>query len=494
MNNTTLTSRLTTLFSASKRKKQYFVRDELGKAWSVVLSPEKHSLEPISRSFVDAGLFPSQSTITYTLKMPKLSPSDTLLAIAAYVEEQMGEDIVYTSSLVYLEQKKGRGKEKRVTAVIAKNSEIEMWVDQHKNDSIRCRWYFPKQLCLQRFVEAYCREEPSLYVVDRGSTEITLLHLQDNSLVACRTIPLLKEAQGTDSRDFSSTIQSVLASLLSWPSQPSETPPTLLLTGQYANENEKEEWKAQLQKALHCSILEPTQNKQYEYDQASLVGAALLSEPSLFGAFPPAFASAEKTPYLGAWKKAGALALLLSCATTAFFYYQDQSKEKALKLEIEEELADVIKMPWTQSIKALLPKNVDRSRDAVEAIEKVQAEIKKQALFPLKPALPTFSEVLSWLSHSVHKIQHDNETLDIQKISYTFVQYPTLDAMQKHYQLRLDVEFTTPHAQLARSFHDLLLSSGEMVDLRNGVKWNVSAGTYKTTFFIKDTTKYSTLM
>ena len=73
---------------------------------------------------------------------------------------------------------------------------------------------------------------------------------------------------------------------------------------------------------------------------------------------------------------------------------------------------------------------------------------------------------------------------------YTLLKRPEMEKKQEKYQVKVDLEFTTSSPKWAREFHDLLINPNPFVDPKGEVKWNVTRGSYKTSFLLKDQTAY----
>ena len=476
-------------FIQSKQVK--LLQDSEGAVWEIALTPFNCLQKKDFSGDVEAAILPSGSTMTYALQVPKLSSQDTLLAIQAYMEEQMGQEISQDSSIVYLEQKSSARGERRVTAVFTQQRTIDEWIDKrNQENNISALWFIPKQLCLQAFFENHVLNSP-LFILDLTPSEITLIFIQEGHLMACRSLPLAPSADEEDKeKRRSATIKQIETSLLSWNNTTSENPPQIVLTG-----SAKDEWRSHLQRGLSYNFYEPEQSNASQYTYASLIGAAHLSRASLTGPLPPSVLSSSKTPFQKAWTKTLVLAATTSLVLSFLFYCSEKKQESLLKDAIEKEFVSIAQEPWANSFKDFLPSNIQGYENAQEAIDKVITEMKKQSLYPLTPNVPSVSAIIQWIEKQVHDISPQMEAITIQKMTYSFVQYPTIDQPKKHYQLKIELEFTTTNTQVARAFHDRLLSpQNDLIDLKSEVKWNVSQDVYKTTFFIKDKTNYNSLM
>jgi type IV pilus assembly protein PilM len=117
--------------------------------------------------------------------------------------------------------------------------------------------------------------------------------------------------------------------------------------------------------------------------------------------------------------------------------------------------------------------------------------------FPFNPNIPRISDVLAWLSnHPNVSIGKDSagtaiSPLQIDHVTYTLIKRPEIKKPQEKYQAKVEIEFSTPTPKLAREFHDALIAPNDLVDPKGEIKWNTSKNKYKTSFFLKDKTVYS---
>jgi type IV pilus assembly protein PilM len=115
--------------------------------------------------------------------------------------------------------------------------------------------------------------------------------------------------------------------------------------------------------------------------------------------------------------------------------------------------------------------------------------------FPLFANIPRVSDILAWLSQHPAVIFTDEEgkrqaKLQIENFSYTMMKRPQQGKKQEKYQVKVELEFSSPTPKWAREFHDALIAPNDWVDPKGEVKWNTNRGKYKTSFFLKDKTAY----
>lgn len=119
-------------------------------------------------------------------------------------------------------------------------------------------------------------------------------------------------------------------------------------------------------------------------------------------------------------------------------------------------------------------------------------------IFPLQPNTPLVSDVLAWItSHPIvvnkgSGEEGDNKVggLQIESFNYTMVKRPEPTKKQEKYQVKVELEFSTPTPKLAREFHDALIAPNDIVDPKGEIKWGSNRDLYRTSFYLKDKTMY----
>ncbi len=116
--------------------------------------------------------------------------------------------------------------------------------------------------------------------------------------------------------------------------------------------------------------------------------------------------------------------------------------------------------------------------------------------FALYPNVPLVSDVLAWLSNHPKVVcaKSDEENVDpeacyalqIESFNYTLVKRPEQTKKTEKYQVKIDLEFSSPTPKMAREFHDALIAPNEMVDAKAEVKWSSNRGKYRASFYLKD--------
>lgn len=191
------------------------------------------------------------------------------------------------------------------------------------------------------------------------------------------------------------------------------------------------------------------------------------------------------------WKKELAIyfCLMLLLSIGLFAYFQADLSNK--RLQLVEKYAQLLhimdKNSPEQELIALSPDEID---DKLYDLEKeLKASPEEMALHP---DIPRASDVLAWLASHPNVVINgeDAKALKLESLAYTMVKRPEKGKLKEHYQVRIDIEFSSPSATMAREFHDALLAPNAYVDPKNELKWSVHRGRFRASFFLKDRTKY----
>lgn len=140
--------------------------------------------------------------------------------------------------------------------------------------------------------------------------------------------------------------------------------------------------------------------------------------------------------------------------------------------------------------------SMDQLSERVSKLEKELAATPD--IYPLQPNILTVSDVLAWLNMqptvAVKDPKSGNITplIQIDSFSYTMVKRPEVTKKNERYQVKVEIEFSTPTPKEAREFHDALIAPNQLVDPKGEVKWSTNRGKYRASFYLKDKTAYPT--
>jgi type IV pilus assembly protein PilM len=111
--------------------------------------------------------------------------------------------------------------------------------------------------------------------------------------------------------------------------------------------------------------------------------------------------------------------------------------------------------------------------------------------YPLQANIPLVSDVLAWISTHANFVGKDGSpALQIESLSYTMVKRPEPTKKNEKYQVKIELEFSSPTPKMAREFHDALIEPNDIVDSKGEIKWSSNRDRYRTSFFLKDKTVY----
>lgn len=205
-------------------------------------------------------------------------------------------------------------------------------------------------------------------------------------------------------------------------------------------------------------------------------------------------------------------ACILALSAT-FYFFSEQSlhiQENQIKQNYVDLLADMGKS-YEQFEKTFMAKNQSareksqgevlpvaelNRNDLHERLEFFQKDIQSTPdTFPLFANVPRVSDVLAWLSQhpsvkNVDEAGNPQTRLQLENLHYIVVKRPEHGKKLEKYQVKVELEFSTPTPKWAREFHDALIAPNDLVDAKGEIKWNSNRGKYKTSFFLKDKTSY----
>lgn len=241
------------------------------------------------------------------------------------------------------------------------------------------------------------------------------------------------------------------------------------------------------------------------------IGAALSALPS--GSDQINFRQQEFA-YPAPWKRLKAtmvayLALCLGLALALILFSMAYSSYREGEVKKQYlELLDVMNKPYAEFEKEYATKLQigettkveDLTNEAIKArLDYLEKEIQATPqTYPLLPNVPLVSDVLAWIStHPSFVRAKDGENtpsaLQIENFNYTMVKRPEPSKKQEKYQVKVELEFSSPTPKQAREFHDALIAPNEIVDPKGEIKWNSNKDKYRTSFYLKDKTTYPSL-
>lgn len=281
--------------------------------------------------------------------------------------------------------------------------------------------------------------------------------------------------------------------------------PAILFTGEGASIPKLPEF---LNKKFNKTIIQPKENSLFPLTTSQLqkyaipIGVALTTLPKAQNqvnfrqqeyAYPDPWKRTKK-PLVAYLMLCVGLAITISLFSKAYVGNQgDRLKQEYIELLV------FMKKPYLSfeaEFDGLDPKFLTQL-DIHKRLTSLDKAIKATPdVYPLLPNVPRVSDVLAWLS--THPIASAKEKQDgtllprmqLQSFSYKMVKRPNQNKKKEKYQVKVDLEFTTPVPRYAREFNDALRAPNEIVDLAGEIKWSADEGKYRASFFLKDKTYY----
>lgn len=138
--------------------------------------------------------------------------------------------------------------------------------------------------------------------------------------------------------------------------------------------------------------------------------------------------------------------------------------------------------------------SMDQLQTRVQKLEK--DILSTPDIYPLHPNILSVSDVLAWLNSQPTVTAINPKTgkvtplIQIDNFSYNMVKRPEISKKSEKYQVKVELEFTSPTPKEAREFHDALIAPNAVVDPKGEVKWSTNRGKYRASFYLKDKTIY----
>jgi type IV pilus assembly protein PilM len=291
---------------------------------------------------------------------------------------------------------------------------------------------------------------------------------------------------------------------------------SLLLTGEGAALSNA---SASLCQTFDKPLVLPMPNAQFNLTPAELqryaipIGIALTALPQ--GSEQINFRQQEFS-YPKPWKRyrqALAVYAVLCVVLAAAFYFMSTAYIKYREDDLRErysELLQSMRKPYSEFEKEYAEKALGKKGDTevrpINSLTEDDIENRLHYLesdlqsspyyYPLQPNVPTVSDVLAWLATHPNVVAsgvkkgESSSLLQIENFSYSMVKRPDQTKKQEKYQVKVEMEFSSPTPKLAREFHDALIAPNALVDPKAEVKWSTNRGLYRASFFLKDKTAY----
>jgi type IV pilus assembly protein PilM len=152
----------------------------------------------------------------------------------------------------------------------------------------------------------------------------------------------------------------------------------------------------------------------------------------------------------------------------------------------------------TRSEKRLLERGsylVEKTPSKEELLDKLQSLSKELEhtpnTFALLPILPSVSELMASFCKDSAFINSEKEPLvNIDEFQYTLVSRPSFESRAAHYQVKVDILLSSANPKIAQAFYEYLKTNHPFVDQQKEVTWDIEKGKYRSSFYLKDKTRY----
>ena len=452
-----------------------------------------------------ASVLPSSSTLCRQLTLPSLPAKDVPAAVKDALEQTLAIGIEESS--IALESVTAEDGSLTVTAYLARQSAITDHLTKVQNLGINPEWVFPKSACLGAFIGHFALADWQ-YLIDINTDEVTTVLtfggrvVESRSVVGSSTIFAHLDVVSQEGDEaLRALLQHLAETIWAYKERYGIENDSLTVTGDVL--------AYPLASPLIAEFLDtPLSPLHAVQEEASLlrcataIGAAFLSQRT---DQIPSFREGQFAfphPFLH-WKRP-LIAMALGCVMTAsLVLWNGHRKAEAILEEMRTDWKKIAESAHTTPEE--VNKQTEKSFTVVDPLQAppeqflIQGEwllnsLDKKASFPLQPNIPKVREILGWLSSVITDISSTPPSLhgkcELLNFQYQLLKHPTKNHPKEHYQVRVDLEISTPSVALARAFHERLASDTKWIDQRAEVKWMPSNGKYRVSFFLLDKTPY----
>ncbi len=450
-------------------------------------------------------LLPSTQILARQLQVPLTKEKDIQATLPFQAEQQLPyppEEATLDS--ITLEK---TPTQTTLTLFAAKNQHLQEHLESWAHLYVEPELVTSPAIALTNFANLYMNESPLYLLSHIDDTELTIIYVENNKPIATQSCPLLPSAKGTPTLDPEHLKRELTKLTLALNKQSNEKEPTQLFAcgSRAADTNLLHQLFPETSYTLHLPAEDHplAATKEELINNALAIGAgltALPTQPLQINFRQNAFA------YPNPWKRykkpiAIYLALCFIAALSFFAFGQSYIERQEVLLrrdyaellaaigkdnqELEKEIAHKQKQPPLE-LGRLSPEEISHRT------YHLSKTITPPDLFPLHPNVPLASDLLAWLSSHpmIMTPSTEGNSLKLENLNYTMVKRPDQSKKQERYQVKVDLEFTSPTPKLAREFHDSLIAPNPFVDPKNEVKWSSSRGKYRASFFLQDKTQY----
>jgi type IV pilus assembly protein PilM len=515
-------------FSWSSTWYAAFAPDNTGTKWAVIEQTSKgpvlrahgidataeQALEHTSKAAVGflyvASVLPSSSTLCRQMVLPRLQPHEVEAALLDTLEQTLAVGV--NESVIAHESMPTNDDTLRIVAYLTRQASVSQQLDLLHAASIEPEWIIPKAAALAAFIDHF--GFPAWhYVIDIGADEITIVLVHDGKVIESRSLAgsaqlfshLETPSPDTDEQ-LRCVFQHMAEAIVAYKERYGiDDEASLTVTGDV------------LAYPMACPVmaeyiqvaLSPlhASNESFSLLQcASAIGAAFISQKAISAPIPnfriPPFAF--PSPFLHLKRPLVALGLGCICVAALIAYYGQTRSTRIVDAmradwkkitELNHMSPEEVNRQSAATIADIQPPDTASSDQMIAQGEWLLASVERMSLYPLQPCIPKLSDVMVWLSSQMDEVSASmmadaGGKMELQSLVYQLVKHPTKTHPQERYQVRVDIEFSTPSVAMARALHDRLASPNQCIDSSSEIRWTPSNGRYRASFFLKDATFY----
>lgn len=425
-----------------------------------------------------AFALPSMQTLFRTLTLPKVSSSELIPVIRSALESTLSIPI----DEYEIAWKKDGAK---VYCFITQKSDLLKAYTDLIDHGLKPVWIFPKALALAKAAAISTSTNEPYIILDIDESECTIVLIQNNEILDAKSTLGFKDCSTDDSWK---PLREIARILLAWKeSYPMSDGAKILISGSLDAQNE-----SIVLHFLKRDVLPTSQQTENTLHRFPAFGAALLaSSVDILHRTCGYQIEGCQAEEMRQWLKPLALfiGLFLLLSLTSFGIGQQFIQQRQNNLENQfQELCRLALHGKPQGFN----ENPKTLSELETSLDQIDEHLSTQHLYPLIPDTPKLSQLITWLSGIADTCSKDagGPPIELSQIQYLLVRRPEKSKPKEHYQVRVDIEFTAGNATQARKFHEELLTANPYIDPKLEVKWSLSGGKWRASFFLKDKTIY----
>lgn len=451
------------------------------------------------------SVLPSSVTLSRQIHLPPLPPKDLDAAVIDMLDQTLAVGI--EGGCIAYESIAQDETSQTLNTYLAKQQAVEEHIAQIQRLEIDPEWVFPKASCLGSFI-SYFSLNGWQHIIDIGLSEITIVLVFDGRVVESRSIvgrseifANLNAPDAARDEQLRQLLQHLAETVWAYTERYEITDGSLTVTGDVLSHPLATSLISEFI-SIPLSAIHTTSTDVSVLKSAAAIGAAFLTQrPGIIPNFRVK-TLAFSNPLLH-WKRP-LLSFCIGCLImAALIVWYGERRAESIISDMRDDWTTITKTAHTtpEEVTSLTGQVIQGRPTSQTTPDQIVTQgkwlltsLEKKASFPLQPNLPRFMDVIGWVSQLIKEAASmppmENEKCDVLNLSYQMVKRPTKNHPKEKYQIRVDLEFSTPSVALARSLHDRLTSNALWIDQSSEIKWMPGNGKYRVSFFLRDKTIY----